>query len=459
MEKLSKAALEEAILCLLCFNTEQAAMVALRVHDSNIFSNPSNQLLAKTALEYIAKYAVAPGVQLEYLLEHYLERGQEGILLTQTLKLLQKQYPQIQPQFVLEQLDNFIATQHMQASLQTAMELLEHGQLDEAKEAVYKQVATRQEGSPGIWLNNPIQALSFLNRAQEEDFFSSGISLLDKHGIRPAKKTFMFLIAAAKKGKSWWLIEVGKQGILHRHKPLHITLELSEEKTAQRYIQSIFGLTKTEAQQIRTPFFVQDNLGTMTIDFRELYRESIITKKRDIFQRLADFRSKLLIKEFPTGSLSLEQLSLYLDSLERHDHFIPDQLILDYADLMRLNAEDLRIDTGRLYKGLRGLSVARNLALVSASQGNRESEVAKMVGVTNVAEDWSKIGTADTVLTYSQTSHERKLGLARLFVAASRDEADKLLVLISQNYPTGQFCLDSTMMNSDLVNLLQAGEA
>jgi len=141
-----------------------------------------------------------------------------------------------------------------------------------------------------------------------------------------------------------------------------------------------------------------------------------------------------------------------MESLEQEKGFKPDLTIIDYADLMKLDAAMLRVDTGRLYRELRGIAVSKDTAMVSASQGNRESETANVVRKTNVAEDWSKIGTADGVLTYSQTEEEHRLGLARLYAAAMREAEDQYLVLISQAYKIGQFCTDSTMMSAHVIN-------
>lgn len=69
-----------------------------------------------------------------------------------------------------------------------------------------------------------------------------------------------------------------------------------------------------------------------------------------------------------------------------------------------------------------------------------------MVLDTHAAEDFSKIGTADCAITYSQTAAERQLGLARLFVSNARTDEDKFTILIAQAYATGQFCLDSLRM-------------
>jgi hypothetical protein len=464
MTKISNAALEEAVLCLLAFSAEHAATVALRIRDNSLFTNKQTQDIAKTSLAYIEKYSIAPGMQLEYLLESELRRGDEGRVLKQEIDLLRKQSILIQPQFIIEQLDHFIAIQQLQKTLETATDLVDQGELEQAKEALYKQVSIQTEGSKGIQLFDPGQAFRFLDKNEEHEFFSSGIEVFDRKGIRPERKTLMFIIAAAKRGKSWWLTDVGKAAIQHHHKVLHLTLELSEEKTAKRYIQALFSLTKDEAQEVRTPYFQRDGEGGVVLSFRDIIRDSVIAKRKEVSRKLlamANSFPPFLIKEYPPGMLSTEQLCLYLDSLKRgagHEiPFDPDIIIVDYADLMRIDSSILRIDTGRLYKELRGIAVSRDKALVTASQGNKESDEANLVGKKHIAEDWSKIGTADNVITYSQTPEEKRLGLARIYAAAGRDSEDGFTALISQNYRIGQFCLDSTAMTMELANQLQQG--
>jgi len=448
--------LEEAVLALLCYSEEQAAMLALRLSDANIFLNKINITIAKAALEYINKYQAPPKQQLEYILEG-AKKGSEGELISKVLALLQKKAPQYEPEFVIEELDKFLEGQKLQNAFTRALELAEQGDLEAAKEAAYSEISLKQTGTTGIWLNNPAQALSFLNETEEHEFFSSGVEALDIRGIRPSRKAFFLMLAAAKKGKSWLLVNIGKAGIQHHHKVLHLTLEMSEERTARRYIQSIFGLSKSEAVQLNIPRFLRDaNSGSVSVDFRELTRPGVPERRREIAAQLMSMRKNFLIKEFPTSALSLKHLGLYLDGLERHEHFRPDLLIIDYADLMMITGDDLRVQTGQLYKGLRGLVVSRDMALASASQGNRESEITKLVSNQHVAEDWSKIGTVDNVVTYNQTPEERKMHLARLFVSAARDDEDRFIALVSQAYPIGQFAIDSVIMNSDLSNQIQA---
>jgi replicative DNA helicase len=452
----SPHALQKEILSLLCFSQEQACIIALKITDAQIFTNPTSKRVAEVALDHIAKYSSPPGVHLEHLLENDLKRGQEGALLRLDIEEYEKIVSNIDPVFVNKQLDDFIESQKLTTAFENSLELLQEGNLEKAKETAYKVISTPTTNSPGILLNNPAEALRFLDRDENNEFFSSAIDLLDNRGVRLDRKTISILIAASGKGKSWWLVAVGKAGMQHHKKVLHITLELSEEKTARRYVQSIFSLTKDQAQQVKVPFFPKDPTGNL-VEFHQFMRDSVIAKRSEVYESILDWKSypHLMIKEFPTSTLSIEQLSLYLDTLKQQRGFVPDILVVDYADLMKIDAASLRIDTGRLYRELRGLAVTRNMALATATQGNRDSEGAKLVTSSNVAEDWSKIGTADMILTYSQTAQEHALGLARIFVAKFRDSQDKFIALVSQNYAIGQFAIDSIGMNTELANYLQ----
>ncbi len=167
--------------------------------------------------------------------------------------------------------------------------------------------------------------------------------------------------------------------------------------------------------------------------------------KRWITRRLSNMKAKprLLIKEFPTFSLTIAQLNAYLDMLDRKFNFRPDVLIIDYPDLMAIKSTEKRIEIGNHFAALRGICQRRKMAGITVTQVNRKGADATLVTATHVAEDWSKIATCDNILTFNRTKHEKRLGLARVLVAAARDAEDGYVALIAQNYKTGQFCLDS----------------
>ena len=164
--------------------------------------------------------------------------------------------------------------------------------------------------------------------------------------------------------------------------------------------------------------------------------------------------NRIMIKDFPTGQLTIPALESYLDGLELQQGFIPDLIMVDYPLLMKFDHKHQREMLGQIVKELRGIAVQRNLAMVIVGQSSKKGAGATQVDDTHIAEDWSQIGTADVILTYSQTEQEKQLGLARIYVADAREEEDRFTVLVAQSYATGQFCRASVRMHKQYWNVL-----
>ena len=245
--------------------------------------------------------------------------------------------------------------------------------------------------------------------------------------------------------------------VLNRLKVAHITLEMSEDRAAQRYMQTFFAISKRK-ETFQTTKFQTDDLGRIT-GFEDVrvkpslsFDDPNIRKK--LSRRIDRFGLRMLnniiIKQtFPTSALTLGQLQAYLDNLEVTERFVPDLLLVDYPDLMKLDADNFRLAIDALYKGLRGTAVARNMALAVVSQSHRAAAKAKVVGADNVAEAYSKIAHADCVITYTQTPQERLRGLARSMWRRGRNDEDKITVVISQQYGMGGFAMDSALMRGN----------
>ncbi len=444
----SQSSLEDNVLCLLATSDQHAATLAIRLK-SEWFSSQAYRKIAAAALEYISRYRRAPGAHLRDLLEQQTRRGDEGKLMLRVLAAIDDLAPKLQPDFVMQELERFIEFRKFASAMDRASDALMDGDLTKARTLLWEATPT-EDTKEGIWLHDPDAMMRFMVD-NEEDYFPLGIDALDSRGVHPTRKTLTMFIAPPKRGKSWFLIHVGKSALLNKRSVLHITLENSEELTAQRYIQSLFAMTKHQTKTIRVPVMKRDSLGRFVRwDFDEITSTALTPSNRaSLVRKLRSLKRRppLLIKEFPTGTLTITQLNLYLDALEKNHNFKPDLLIVDYPDLMATDSSKLRVDLGVIFKNLRGVVVQRNMAGVVVTQGNRASADSKVVRSTMVAEDYSKIATADTVLTYSQTPAEKRHGIARLMVDASRSEEDKFVVMISQSYASGQFCLDSTYMS------------
>lgn len=440
-----EGAVEENILTLLCFDPKHAATLTVEL-TPDLFSTRAYREVAQAAFNHINEFRKPPRLHLRDILEAKIRKGTEGQLISETIDAMEKLNAEIQPEYVLSTLKAFVKKRRIKMAAERASDLADADDLEQAESALSAGIGHNGGPDTGTWLSDTDKMLAHIHE-EEEDGFSCAIDALDEQGVLLARKTSTMMIAPAKRGKSWWLINVGKRGILAGKRVLHVTLENSEKLTARRYCQSLFAMTKKEATEIRNAIFEKDKLGRTTkIEMHSYRPEGLLSASRaSILKRLKQVqrRGALHIKEFPTGTLTVAQLNSYLDHLKLSVGFQPDIIIIDYPDLMKIEGRDERVGLGKLFKEVRGIFVERNAAGAIVTQGNRMSAGAKTVTERHVAEDYSKIGSMDTVLTYSQTAEEKQMGLARILVSNARDAADSFIVLCSQQYATGQFAIDS----------------
>jgi replicative DNA helicase len=452
-EKLS-GALQENILTLLVHSDDGCKIIRSAV-TPRLFESAVFRTIAEHAIDYIDQFHEAPKAHIVDSLEVILTDEKEPRRAASFRRLLvqmEQEKEDVKVEYVVSQLHRFVRQQNLKTAVIRAVEAIEDGRIDAAEVELQKGLNTQvMSFEVGTVVGSDDNTLRFLDH--RDDVLLTGIEELDRRGVGLRRKTQFVIMAPAKAGKSWALIHLGKLALLQRQCVVHITLEMSEEMTTQRYLQSFFAISSRDAE-LMLPTMKKDDRGSMTDVFydrvmratmRDPNIKSLLRSKID-----REFRrhKPLIIKEFPTSSLTITQLEAYLDGLERFHKIIPDVLIIDYPDLMYLEGTDLRVSIGQVVKGLRGVAVRRNLSMAIASQANRTGAQARQVEATHAAEDYSKIATADTVLTYSQTPAEHKLGLARLFAAAVRGEEGQFVSLITQSYAMGQFALDSAHLGN-----------
>jgi replicative DNA helicase len=455
----SLSALQENFATLLTYSDEHCATIRNLI-EPEFWGGPYAEI-SRRIYEYIDRFKRAPKDHIADLMADKLENKKnprEVSLYEDILISIRSQYDNVNSEYVMSQLEAFIKRQSLRSiaiDLAKALQKDTDASLEEA-ERLINQAKSKQAAvfDPGLRLSNTDRVLDFLD--QQAACFPTGIPEFDKRGFGPTRKELWLYIAAAKRGKTWMLIQLAKMAVIHRLRVCHITLEMSEERSAQRYFQAFFAMSKRNEKKIVT-VFQRDSLGRMTGLGEKEIKPSLSMDDPNIRKKLekkienssARLLSNVIVKQFPTGNLTVPILRAYLDSLENSERFVPDLLIIDYPDLMKIDKDNFRLGIDEIYKELRGEAVTRNLALAIVSQGNRSSENAKKVTGGHVAEAWSKIAHADCIITYNQTEAEHKLGLARLYVTGGRNDEDKINLVVSQNYATGAFVVDSILMASD----------
>jgi replicative DNA helicase len=212
---------------------------------------------------------------------------------------------------------------------------------------------------------------------------------------------------------------------------------MSPEWTATRVDMGIMGMGTRETV-IGLPHMNNENYKV----------ENIFSHSREVQKKLnyiASLGGRLIVRGRPQGGLSLSVLKKKLDILEVTDNFIPDMIIIDYADLMtpETNYTDLRHNLAVIYNGLRDIAVERNCVMITASQSNRASMGAKLVSLQHFAEDIQKANISDLVLSLCQTPEEKAINKMRIFCCKNRSYVVGFQVENWYSYIIGQFSLFS----------------
>ncbi|NDB86841.1 MAG: hypothetical protein EB127_29745, partial [Alphaproteobacteria bacterium] len=181
----------------------------------------------------------------------------------------------------------------------------------------------------------------WVSSGKDKKVISTGFINLDEYLDGGLYDGLYILGAISSLGKTTFAIQIADYLSSQGHDVLYISLEMSEDKIAQRF-DSILTLVPNHRLKEQ---------GTYPIVKERL---SLVQNKFD--------GAKLIIKEFPVGQLNVNQIRSLLVQLRLHHEFVPDIIIVDYLELLRPNRQ---IDTEyqaqeRIAQELRGLAMENN---------------------------------------------------------------------------------------------------
>lgn len=445
--------LQEAVLAVLAVDERYGPVVAGQVRPEH-FDGALHDAAA-AILAYHRQYRRPPG---EGQLVPVIAGGRDDARTGSARRLagrLISQAVTINAAYVASRTGEFVRRQTLLAAVSEATERFlsgnDDGIVDDVEGILRGALAARRTPmEAGTFLSDARSGLQFLDRPQEG--YKLGIKPLDDAGLGLFPGELFLYVAPKNSGKSWFCVHCGRQALLQGAKVVHLTLEMDASQVIGRYYQSLFGAGWSSEKTLRAELEFDDmdrlsGFRTKRAGPRKAFSDPDARRwLRGRIQHWGTRLGRLVVREFPSGTLTMDQLDGYLDYLEAEHKFVPHGLIVDYPDLMAIPLRDYRLGLGRLYVDLRGLCQRRSIFGVAPTQGNRSSLRAANVHADMVNEDISKVFTADAVTSYSQTEGEERLGLARLHVNYARSSARGQTVLLAQSYATGQYALQAALM-------------
>lgn len=162
----------------------------------------------------------------------------------------------------------------------------------------------------------------------------------------------------------------------------------------------------------------QQPIGTVWIKkVKTTHTVTLEEAERKVTEFFVDKKRVLRISTHINSSLSVAKIRSILDGWENEDGFIPDMVVIDYADLLVADRNiEFRHQSNEIWKSLRALSQERNCLLVTATQADAKSYEKNLLTMSNFSEDKRKYGHVTAMYGLNQDKHERekKLGILRI---------------------------------------------
>jgi replicative DNA helicase len=205
-------------------------------------------------------------------------------------------------------------------------------------------------------------------------------------------KTLNVCLAGTGVGKSLFMCHVAASVLAQGKNVLYITLEMAEERIAERIDANLMNITMDQLKDLPKTIF-----------------DNRIEKIR------AKTEGTLIIKEYPTTGAHTGHFKALLNELQLKKQFKPDIIIIDYLNICASSRfkGGANINSYTLIKSiaeeLRGLAVEENLPILSATQTTRGGYGNTDVELTDTSESFGLPATVDFMFALISTEDMEKM--------------------------------------------------
>ena len=234
------------------------------------------------------------------------------------------------------------------------------------------------------YIANSDDRFDFYHRKEDKiPFDLSYLNKITKGGL--PNKTLNVALAGTGVGKSLFMCHMAAATLLQGRNVLYITLEMAEEKIAER---------------------IDANLLNIPIQkLADLPKVMFASKVKNLSKKT---QGKLIIKEYPTAAAHVGHFKSLISDLALKKSIKPDIIFIDYLNICASQRYKGSIVNSYTYvkaiaEELRGLAVEANVPIVSATQTTRSGFGSSDVDLTDTSESFGLPATADLMFALIST--------------------------------------------------------
>ena len=241
------------------------------------------------------------------------------------------------------------------------------------------------------YLLNYEERYDFYHKKEEKiPFDLEYFNKITKGGL--PNKTLNIALAGTGVGKSLFMCHHASSVLLQGRNVLYITMEMAEEKIAERIDANLLNVPIQDLTDLPKPMFDK--------------KVTNLSKKT---------QGQLIIKEYPTASAHSGHFKTLLNELSLKKSFRPDIIFVDYLNICA--SSRYKANSGvnsysyikAIAEELRGLAVEANVPIVSATQTTRSGFASSDVDLTDTSESFGLPATADLMFALISTEELEEL--------------------------------------------------
>jgi len=304
--------------------------------------------------------------------------------------------PVVDEQWLLDNTERFCQDKAIYNAIMDSIKIMDNQKEQQSRGAIPKLLSDALAVSFDQHIGHDFledSATRFENYHKKEKRIPFDLEYLNKitKGGLP-RKTLNIILAGTGVGKSLAMCHMAAHNLSSGQNVLYITMEMAEEKIAER---------------------IDANLLDVTLDELAVLTKDAYNKKIERFKNKTT--GKLIIKEYPTASAGSANFRHLINELRLKRNFKPDIIYIDYLNICsssRLKAS-ANVNSYTYVKAiaeeLRGLGVEFDVPIVSATQTNRTGFTNTDVGLEDTSESFGLPATADIMIALITTEELDKL--------------------------------------------------
>lgn len=408
------------------------ARISAKWQPGGLFENRYENLIGGWCVKHFREYETPPGKAIQTIFDQWSEAREDK----ETVKLVEKFLVSISDEYerngdapTSDYLVDLAGKYFNKVRVKQLMEEIEadikENDITKAEERLTKH--RRLELGVGsllhldddheIWINA-------FDEEQERPLIEYPGALGNFLGSEFARDSFIAFMGSAKRGKTWWLIDLAYRAVRQRKKVMYFEAgDLSESQLIQRLGQrALRRPRKTKIVKMPTDYRSSDD--PPEIEERQLPKVTPSECFKAWQKVHQGSKNRLKVSCHPNGSLRVVDIANLL-----HDHaqqgWIADVVVIDYADILAkpLGVVDNREATNENWKHMRRISQELHCLVVTATQADASSYEAGLLRRKNFSDDRRKHDHVTAMIGINATDDEKSHGVYRLNFLDRRNDA------------------------------------